>query len=144
MGLSEDDGTTHAVRRDIMTISEFVTQHGVTMDIERVGINPHWVGEQVPGTRHWRCVLKRGRKRLTIAYSQGPAIQEDPAVQDVLGSLVMDSTCGEESFEDFCSSMGYDTDSRTAERLYRTVQTQTTKVQRFLGDLLEEAQGAGW
>ena len=42
-----------------------------------------------------------------------------PSTCDVLHSLLMDATAFEQTFEDWCSDFGYDTDSRKAEQTYQ-------------------------
>lgn len=62
-----------------------------------------------------------------------------PAAADLLYSITMDDTHGE-SFEEWCSNFGYDSDSRTAEATYEACKRQTYDAQRVLGSqLLEEA-----
>lgn len=56
-----------------------------------------------------------------------------PALLDVLYSLVSDSDADENSFEDWCSNYGYDTDSRWAEATYNACREIGTKLRRMLG-----------
>jgi len=52
----------------------------------------------------------------------------EPALDDVLHSLVLDSEAGKESFEDWCSDFGYDTDSRRAMDTYLKCQESGKKL----------------
>lgn len=59
-----------------------------------------------------------------------------PSVYDVLACL---TKCDPGTFEDFCSNYGYDEDSRTAERVYFTVQKEYTQLARlFTPEQMEE------
>jgi hypothetical protein len=46
---------------------------------------------------------------------------------------------GADTFEDWCAEYGYDTDSRKAEHIYKTVRKQTVELAGFLGPELYEA-----
>ena len=64
---------------------------------------------------------------------KGPAITPNPL--DVIASLVMDSSVlDESSFEDWASSLGYDTDSRAAESIYRACLDIALKLRNGLGE----------
>lgn len=66
------------------------------------------------------------------------------AVMDQMGvmhSLVMDAQAGDESFEEFCSNLGYDEDSRKAESIHRACQDIGKKFRQLVGkdfDAIEE------
>lgn len=58
-----------------------------------------------------------------------------PNACDVVASLVMDSSVlDESSFEDWASSLGYDTDSRKAETLYRACLDIALKLRAGIGE----------
>lgn len=42
-------------------------------------------------------------------------------------SFIDDAICGSETFDDFCGNMGYDTDSRTAEKIHKLCQKSLDK-----------------
>jgi len=42
-------------------------------------------------------------------------------------------------FEDWCAELGYDTDSRKAERTFRACQRIAERLRQFLGDAYDEA-----
>ena len=54
-----------------------------------------------------------------------------PKVSAVLHSLIMDAQAGSETFEDFCSNYGYDTDSRRALEMYLECQKYGNELRRF-------------
>lgn len=55
-----------------------------------------------------------------------------PTLYDVLTSLKADTTDGE-TFEDWCSNVGYDTDSRKALATYLACQESENESRRFFG-----------
>lgn len=115
------------------TLSEFVKSAGVTMTAERTDANPNMTGSR--DMDHWRVVLKAGRSRLTTYFSMGFGHNgAKPTVESVLSCLASDASSADESFEDWCSNLGFDTDSRTAERTYNVTKKQTAKLRKFLGE----------
>ena len=55
-----------------------------------------------------------------------------PEIADVLYCLLSDALCGQDTFEDFCNSLGYTTDSRKALEVYLVCQ----KIEKDLRKLL--------
>ena len=53
---------------------------------------------------------------------------------EVLNCLASESSGTDQDFADWCSDLGYDTDSREAERLYKVCLHQAGRLRRFLGD----------
>jgi hypothetical protein len=96
------------------TLKAFIRQHRITMSADWADSNPN-IDTMPPGSRHWRCTLRCQRRRLTIYFSQGPAIEREPTVEDVLDCLASDAGCAS-TFEDWCADFGYDSDSRKAEQ----------------------------
>jgi hypothetical protein len=64
-----------------------------------------------------------------------------PSVDDVLCSLVMDSSAIDQTFDDWCGDYGYDTDSRKALDTYLACQESGKKLQRLHIDI-EKAREA--
>lgn len=56
-----------------------------------------------------------------------------PELRDVLYSLVMDTEAFEYDFEDWCANLGYDTDSRKAEKIYNEHVEIAHKLLRNIG-----------
>lgn len=67
-----------------------------------------------------------------------------PTAHDVLGCLCSDATMVShgQSFEDFASNLGLDTDSRKAEASYRECQAIALKLRGFLGDAYDRVMSA--
>jgi hypothetical protein len=97
-------------------LKAFIQQHRITMSAEWADRNPN-IDSMPPGSRHWRCTLRCGHRRMVVYFSQGPAIEREPTVEDVLDGLASDAFGG--TFEDWCAELGYDSDSRkdAAEKL---------------------------
>lgn len=91
-------------------------------------------------TRDMSAMGVRMRSQITVPYGMGPAYTDEPTAEMVLSSLLMDAASYENarSFEDWAEEYGYSPDSRKAERTYRQVEAQTTKLRKFLrGDFQE-------
>ena len=92
----------------------------------------------------WTCTLRYQGRRLTVPFYQGTAITHEPTAADVLYCLCSDATSVENasSFEDWCADFGYDTDSRSAERIYKACERIAAKLRRLLGDDFDKFAGA--
>ena len=80
---------------------------------------------------HYRVIFRKGQKSFRIDYWNSlhdSGLGIEPHAYDVLASITKDDPG---SFEDFCPNFGYDTDSRRAERTYRSVVKEWNKVKRF-------------
>ena len=90
-----------------------------TMVADWVGTRPDGLmGDMPAGSSHWRCVLRHDGRRMTVYFSMGPALTGEPKVSEVMESLLSDSLV-EQDFHEFCRDMGYDEDSRKAERVHK-------------------------
>lgn len=85
-----------------------------------------WVTEYSMGGGHFkRCRTLAGEikptKDVRAERIDHPIVAagEGPTLADVFYSLMSDGDSGNETFEDFCLNCGYDTDSRTAEAMWR-------------------------
>jgi hypothetical protein len=85
------------------------------------------------GEYWYKVTLRRKGRQLTIPFGMGAALTHEPTAEEVLESLASDASSADQSFEDWASDYGHDTDSRTAEFTFRQVQAQTAKLKRFLG-----------
>lgn len=63
-----------------------------------------------------------------------------PTLDDVLYSLVMDSSAAQESFEEWCGNYGYDTDSRSALDTYLQCQESYHKLIKAGIDINKEQE----
>ena len=84
--------------------------------------------------RHWTVTLKYQGRQMSVEFWQGSAHTKEPTAADALSSIILDANCGEQTFEDFCSEFGYDSDSRKAEKTWKACAKTAPKVRRLLGD----------
>lgn len=54
-----------------------------------------------------------------------------PTQANVMYCLLSDAECGKDTFDDFCSNCGYDTDSRKALEIYLTCQETNARLNKF-------------
>ena len=120
------------------SLNEFINHNRIHARAEWTDDNPG-MSDMPAGSSHWRVILTRSGKRMTVPFSQGPAISREPTAEDVLDCLASDAASFEnaQSFEDWASEYGYDADSRKAERIYRAVEKQTVKLRAFMGELYQ-------
>lgn len=114
---------------------------GVRVRIER---NQTVAREGFPtGSRHYDVIVSnQSGDSLKIMYSQGPAIKGEPGIFDVFSSLILDYDCGGLSFEDFCSDLGYNVDSREDYKLWQDARALNLDMYEVLGDdIVRRIQG---
>lgn len=119
-------------------LEQFIREQRITAKARWADSNPHMSDQKWAQTaNHWKVVLRRQGKRLTIPFSQGSAITHEPTAEDVLDCLASDSAGIENArgdFEEWAREYGYGTDSRTAEREFKLCEKQAEKLKAFLGD----------
>ena len=117
------------------TIRAFVEKYHVKFQARPAANNPNMTGMPV-GSRHWLCRLEVQGRQMTVPFSQGPGLKEDPTVEDVLDCMAIDAA-GLENSKDFAGSTGrfeYEPDSRKAGIIYRAVVRQTEALRQMLDD----------
>lgn len=86
--------------------------------------------------RHYKVTLSipYTDHRMVTSYHMGSAHKKPPTVLQVMSSLLSEANAVArgESFEQWADEFGYDTDSRKAESLYRTIVAQTEELRNFL------------
>jgi hypothetical protein len=105
------------------TMRQRIEELGIRASLEWADANPHMDGMPA-GSTHWKVTLRRkGGRRMTVYFSMGPAHTSEPEAAEVLDCLASDASGYDNarSFEDWCSEYGYDSDSRKAERTYKTI-----------------------
>lgn len=93
---------------------------------------PSWIDQSHP----WRVTLVYRGRRLSTDFFQGMGHEKEPTAADVLSCLLSGVTSVENarSFEEWCGDLGFDTDSRKAEQMYKACEAMVPKLRRFLGD----------
>lgn len=121
-----------------MTYAEFAKQNKISLTAARTDKNPLMSGAMT----HWKATLKAAGHRMTLTFSKGSGHKgAPPTVEEVLQCLSQDAYYIDDSgstFEDFCHELGYDTDSRKAEKIYKAVVRQTHKLKSFLGTTFDD------
>lgn len=119
-----------------ITLDQFIEEQQLVMSVRAVRRNPH-MQEQLP--RNFECTIAfEGRgyhEPLTVYFSQGSAHKKPPTLAEVLDCLASDASGVDnaQSFEDWASEYGYDTDSRKAEATYRICEKQAQELKALLG-----------
>ena len=99
------------------------------------------------GIMHRQCVAPR-----SLGWSNYSSVQRLRWVEEnrrpvlpfagaVLYCLLLDMSCANDTFEEWCSNLGYDTDSRKALQTYLSCQENGTKLRKvFSNDLLKRLE----
>lgn len=89
------------------------------------------LGDWVSGSSHYAFTITRGTRSIEGWYSMGPALSGGPSLQDVMASLLMDTSDLDDSFEDWADNLGMDSDSRKAERIYNACRDTLANLERM-------------
>lgn len=111
---------------------------GVAFAYLRVNTRPDNLMADMPaGSSHHRVLIKRGNQEMTIYYSRGPAHEsENPDNADVFNSLLIDTSAidiGYE-FEEWAENLGFNPDSREAERIFKLCQETLLHLKTLFSD----------
>lgn len=97
-----------------------------------------------------KVVNTENGNRLTFEFWASIASIELKTEYDIINafySFVSDAVAGSETFDNFCSELGYSTDSREAEKTWKKCQKQLIKLRKiFDGDIynLLNELGENW
>lgn len=135
-----------------VSIDQFITDNRIVSGAFRVDENPNMADSH--DMDHWkvtltRCTGNRERRRgdirkqtlrMTVYVSQGYGHNgREPKTADVLDCLSSDAaSIGNTDFEMWCNDLGYDSDSRKAEKTYKACEHSARRLRNFLGDELYE------
>ncbi len=92
----------------------------------------------------YKVTLRYQGRKMTTEFRTGIGWDHEPSAADVLESLLSDAATVNVlrdggDFEEWAADLGYDTDSRKAEAIFKQVQAQTERLERLLGDDYEAA-----
>ena len=131
-----------------MTLQELIKRDGIRATSEWTGENKAMAPDAYAtqqekdwyrAANHFKVTLKgQPGRRMSVAFSQGSGISGEPTADGVLECLLSDASSADEEFINWAGDLGYDPDSRKAERIYNAVKKQTAKLKQFLGDSFEE------
>ena len=110
------------------------------VDTNKIRFSADWISQRPDGlmndsAHHYKCRLMCGRRGYTLYFSQGSAHTSEPSVFDVLDCLASDASGYENarSFEEWAEEYGYDTDSRSAEKIWKAVKRGSEQLKRTVG-----------
>ena len=114
------------------TLKGLIRSRNVTADVT---YGTHY-NEDFPNSNPWDVTLRYQRRQMTVPFYTGSALTEDPTAYDVLYCLLSDADVENygSDFESWASDLGYDPDSRKAEKIYNQCVAQTKKLHKLLGD----------
>ena len=119
-------------------MKQFVNRNRVRIFCDWADDNPNMPDWK--DANHFKCTLKMGKKQMTLYFSQGYGINGEPEAASVLDCLASDANCidNAQTFVAWASELGYDPDSRKAEKIFKVCEKQAEKLKNFLGDDLYE------
>lgn len=98
------------------TFEQYFMQLDIPYTHQYVGFN---VEKKMPNMYEWRVSIGD----FTTSYYMGVAHgKRQPTITKVMYSLLNEASMGEYSFEDFCSELGYNEDSRKAHATWQACQ----------------------
>lgn len=122
-----------------MNIRTFIKKYNVRVaSCTAVNENPNNRGWR--DANHYKVTLRCRNRQMTLFFSQGYGIDHEPDPYSIFCCLVSDtwSVRNTPSFEEWARDLGYDPDSRTAEKTFKACEKQAEKVEKFFGDLFDE------
>lgn len=169
------ENTNTATVTETRTITDFLTQYPITVELQEVPENPTMEDSREKMINYFVMLKFEGRlmslyfstslgwvetrkgeptSMITYHKPSGDFIKTEwggkrynandgsmfpryrvkkPTVADILDCLASDASGDGQSFDDWASDFGYDTDSRKAEETYRTIQKQTKELRQLIG-----------
>lgn len=124
-----------APREYVSELDQFCQEKGITVTLINLGSEVLRDRGRVYG---YTATLHLKGRTLSAKITQGN--DRPPSAADVLSCLLTDISCGDQSFEDYCSEFGVDSDSRKEHATWLACRRMVPRVKRFLQDLLEEAR----
>jgi hypothetical protein len=113
---------------------------------ERPYLPAFWEKKRLGEVKSPQPLENNGKHKITVSSEHGrlsftfwasvsrPDIESESDLLGALNCLASDATCAQGSFEDFCSELGYDLDSRKAYKVYKACLKQKSKLESILGD----------
>ena len=121
-------------------MATFIQRNRLKGHHKRIESNSRMADMGVGSLHYSFTILKHNGDRMTVPYSVGPSIaaQKDwsgPETADILDCLASDAAGWDNArdFTDWAQEYGYDPDSRNAEKTFRAVKYQSTRLGELLG-----------
>ena len=86
----------------------------------------------------YRVTLRFRGRRMSLDFWQGTGIKDEPTSRRVLECLLSDAQLGALNFEEFCSELGFDPDSRKALASWKECGRIDLRLRRLLGGSFDE------
>lgn len=119
-----------------MNFQDFAQANNLAFTYAKTDSNPSMVNDQQP-MDHWITGIYKGEDLFTLHYSKGLGHEgKPPTIEEVLYCLQIDASMLDQelTFDDWAHSLGYDPDSREAERIFKACVAQTVRLKEFMGD----------
>src|SRR5438045_6605799 len=100
---------------------------------------PDW-----PDASHWTVTLTLESRKMTTQYSMGSSHMGKPACATVLGCVASDASNADQDFESWAEDLGYDSDSRKAEGVWRACQRTRAELIEWAGEHFDRIMSAEW
>jgi hypothetical protein len=113
----------------VIVATDYMQGIGHVPESEATKFKRYGHSDSIARHEYYKSVVESGRYGGAVFNKPLPP----PPLLDVLYSLVMDSDADDYTFEEWCDSYGYDTDSRKAESTYNACREIGTKLRRMLG-----------
>jgi hypothetical protein len=114
------------------TLKQFIKSNDIKMTVKKIDERKDI---KLDNANHFKCTLKNGNQSISINFSQGYGIKNEPELDSVLNSLKIDFI-DDLSFQDFCLDFGYPTDSISALKTYKACLKNTDKVKKLFNGSL--------
>lgn len=114
-----------------------MTQVAVKSKLHKLNLSIHsqFKGWREDGCSTWRVTLQRDHQKESFDYFMGSAHTGEPEISDVVYCILMDAQAlNAQGFEDWAAELGYDTDSRKAEKTYQACLDNARKLQTLFPD----------
>ena len=124
---------------------KFLTDNGISFSAKFETFGKHWEDDEAERNIYTLSLFRAGQgadsQSVSVRFGQSlvnTAANEAPTAYDMLACLTKNDPG---DFEEFCSEFGYDTDSRKAEREWKTVRAEWEQVEAFFtAEELEQLQ----
>jgi hypothetical protein len=117
------------------TLNQFIKDNNIKMTVSEISSRPDLKWDNA---NHFKCKLKNKNKSITIYYSQGYGIPNDPDTQSVLNALLLDFWSHDMSFSEYCSNYGYSEDSLSALKTFKLCAKNSLKVKKLFNGSLND------
>jgi hypothetical protein len=117
------------------TLNQFIKDNNIKMTVSEISSRPDLKWDNA---NHFKCKIKNKNKSITVYYSQGYGIANDPNTEAVLNALLVDFWSHDMSFSEFCSNYGYSEDSLSALKTFKLCSKNSLKVKKLFNGSLND------